>query len=207
MERESFVFYRSFRDSLDKVSDEHFAQCMRVLLSLALDGEEYSGDDPVVWMFYSLVEPLVLANNKRYIDGKKGGRPKKTTGFENEKPLVIENKNHRFENEKPNVNVNDNVNVNAHSIKSESAGAELSAHVNTLFANFTSSAAFESLMVGKGLTAAEGRKLLQDFTADCLLRGDEVMTLKEYRTRFAKALIFILKNKPSTQSENVAKGW
>lgn len=205
MERESFVFYRSFRDSLDKVSDEHFAQCMRVLLSLALDGEEYSGDDPIVWMFYSLVEPLVLANNKRYIDGKKGGRPKKTTGFENEKPLVIENKNHRFENKKPNVN--DNVNVNAHSIKSESAGAELSAHVNTLFANFTSSAAFESLMVGKGLTAAEGRKLLQDFTADCLLRGDEVMTLKEYRTRFAKALVFMIKNKPSTQSENVAKGW
>ena len=56
---------------------------------------------------FKLIRPQVNANNKRREDGKKGGRPKKTIGFENE--------NHRLLNSKPNVNVNvnENVNVNA----------------------------------------------------------------------------------------------
>ena len=50
---------------------------------------------------------ITIANNKRYEDGKKGGRPnnKKTSGYEKEKTTG-------FENKKPNNNVNDNNNEN-----------------------------------------------------------------------------------------------
>ena len=56
-------------------------------------------------MVLDLVKPQIDANNKRYENGQKGGRPKKsgtekTNGFKNEKPNVNENENE-------NVNVND----------------------------------------------------------------------------------------------------
>lgn len=214
MERDSFVFYKSFRDALDKVSEEDFAKCMRVLLSLALDGEEYTGDDPIVYLFYSLVEPQIKANNKRYEDGKKGGRPKKplvsenkTTGYDNEKPLVSEDKNHWLEKSKPNVNVNDN--DKALSIESE-RGSEASriSNVDTLFQDFTSSSTFEQLMMANGMTAEEGVARLREFTSDCKLRGDDIMGIKEYRVRFSKWLNYNRKNNPNQQpSSPVAKGW
>ena len=236
MERDSFVFYRSFRDALDKVSEEDFSKCMRVLLSLALDGEEYTGDDPIVYLFYSLVAPQIKANNKRYEDGKKGGRPKKpqvsenkTTGFENGKPLVSDNENHWLGKSKPNVNVN--VNDNALSIESESEkplvtenkttglenrnqeserGSEASriSNIDTIFKDFTSSATFEQLMMANGMTAEEGVARLREFTSDCKLRGDELMTIKEYRVRFAKWLNYNKKyNQNQQPSSPIAKGW
>lgn len=56
--------------------------------------------------FFTLIKPQLSANNKRYEDGKKGGRPKKikTSGFSEKKPNENEN-----ENENVNVNVNENV--------------------------------------------------------------------------------------------------
>lgn len=65
---------------------------------------------------FTLIKPQILANNKRYEDGKKGGRPKKktsgffkseTSGFEKQKPVGCKNKKTNV-----NDNVNENVNVN-----------------------------------------------------------------------------------------------
>ena len=237
MERDSFVFYRSFRDALDKVSEEDFSKCMRVLLSLAIDGEEYTGDDPIVYLFYSLVAPVIKSNNKRFQDGKRGGRPSKkplvsenkTTGLESEKPLVSEDGNHWFENSKPNVDVD--VDEDTLSIESESKkplvsenkttglengnqeserGSEASriSNIETIFKEFTSSATFEQLMMANGMTAEEGVARLREFTSDCKLRGDELMTIKEYRVRFAKWLNYNKKyNQNQQPSSPIAKGW
>ena len=48
---------------------------------------------------------LQFANNKKYEDGKKGGRPAKTSGLQEQETAGLQT-------EKPNVNVNENVNVN-----------------------------------------------------------------------------------------------
>ena len=108
MSRESFIFYQSFHKALEPLEPESYKNVMIAINNYALYGlePELNGIEN---SFFILIRPQLDANNKRYIDGQKGGRPKKTSGYEdNEKPVVIENE----DNEKPNVNVNDNVNVN-----------------------------------------------------------------------------------------------
>lgn len=125
--KEGFIVYRSFIEALQELSDENFGKIFRAVCYYGLDGTEpeLTGYEK---MAFELMRPQIDANNKRYEDGKKGGRPrkkqedetKKTSGYEDEKPVVIENKNQWFSNEKPKVKdkvkdkvkVKDNVNVN-----------------------------------------------------------------------------------------------
>ena len=103
MERDSFVFYRSFYDAIRKADDQTALEAVRAICAYALDGEEpeLEGFADII---FDMAKPQIDANNKRRTDGLKGGRPKK--------PVVSENENHRLSEVKPNVNVNDNVNVN-----------------------------------------------------------------------------------------------
>ena len=43
MERESFIFYRSFYDSIKGLGDAEFAECMRFLCEYGLNGAEQTG--------------------------------------------------------------------------------------------------------------------------------------------------------------------
>lgn len=69
---------------------------------------------------FQMIRAQIDANNKRYEDGKKGGRPRKTGDNkpeeENKKTTGFENKNQRKESKKPNdngtVNGNDTDTVN-----------------------------------------------------------------------------------------------
>lgn len=102
--RESFVFYKSFYDSIKELDPND-----QVKIYNAIFEYEYYQREPklsgVAKSIFTLILPQLEANNKRYENGKKGGRPKKET---EEKP-----KNNQKETKvKPNVNVNDNVNVN-----------------------------------------------------------------------------------------------
>ena len=105
MERDSFIFYKSFYEAIAeadaKIQNEVFnAICKKALYE---EDTELTG---VSKMLYTLIKPQLEANTKRYEDGKKGGRPKKeTTGFSKKETTG-------FENKKPNKNVNENVNVN-----------------------------------------------------------------------------------------------
>ena len=111
MEKESFIFYRSFWEALDGLSDNDKLAILEAIIEKGLNDEdkELKG---IQKNLFALIKPQLEANNKKYIDGLKGGRPKKTTGFEKEKPLVINQKTTGFETKKPNDNDNVNVNVN-----------------------------------------------------------------------------------------------
>lgn len=74
MERDSFVFYRSFFESIQEYDDEQFARCVRALLNLSLNGVEYTGDDVITRLFIAMAKPQIEKNNKRYENGKKGGK-------------------------------------------------------------------------------------------------------------------------------------
>lgn len=107
--RESFIFYRSFFDALVGMDKENQADCLMAIADYALNGKDPTLT-PAVRMFFTLVKPQLDANQKKYESGCKGasfgkfgGRPRKNPNETPQKPQ---------ENPKPTPNDNDNDNVN-----------------------------------------------------------------------------------------------
>lgn len=128
MIQNSFVFYDSFRDAVEDMNDKDRLAFYEAIIDYSLDGKAPDNLTNELARMFKLVKPQLDANTKRKKDGKKGGRPSKkddknlSNNYEEsmvseeenyKKTSGFENKNHRLENKKPNVNVNDNVNVNA----------------------------------------------------------------------------------------------
>ena len=128
MERDSFVFYRSFYDSIKGLGDAEFAECMRFLCEYGLNGAEQTGGT-LAEVVLKMAKPQIDANNQRRSNGAKGGRPK-TSGFENKnqeskkETSGFESGNHRLQDAKPNVNGNGNVNVNGNGNVNEKGNGE-----------------------------------------------------------------------------------
>ena len=128
-EKDSFVFYASFYEALQDLKDKDRLKMYDAICELALNNKETKMAGLTKTIF-TLIKPQILANQKRYENGKKGGRPKKetnglkeekTNGFENKKTSGYEkaetktkpNENvNENENDNENVNVNDNDNEN-----------------------------------------------------------------------------------------------
>lgn len=115
--RESFVFYRSFFEALEVLNNEQRGKCYAALAAYALNGVVPDDSDPVVKMFFAMARAQIDANNQRYENGRKGGRPKNQTETKTkpnnnqtmteEQPKATQSKTEV----EPNVNVNVNVNV------------------------------------------------------------------------------------------------
>lgn len=82
--RKGFVMYRSFINAIRTMPADNFKECVLALSDYAYEGIEYAGNNPVVIMYMELVKPQVDANNSRYENGKKGGRPPKPKQEEEE---------------------------------------------------------------------------------------------------------------------------
>lgn len=117
--KDSFIFYNSFLEAIDELDKDTQLEIYQAITHYSLRGEEPSLNG-VAKAIFSLIRPQIDANNKRYEDGCKGGRPKKekTTGFENKKPLVLKNGTFEKPNENENVNENENENENVLSYES-----------------------------------------------------------------------------------------
>ncbi len=75
MTRDSFVFYRSFFDGLSALNDADRLACYDAIVKYGLDGiSEAAG---VAAAVLALVKPVMDTNNQKYLNGTKGGRPKK----------------------------------------------------------------------------------------------------------------------------------
>ena len=74
--RDSFVFYRSYAAQLRKLNPEQFKKVMETIFDYALDGIEVEDDNSVESIIFGLIKPQLEANNKRYENGCRGGRPK-----------------------------------------------------------------------------------------------------------------------------------
>ena len=112
--RDSFVFYRSFFHAIKNLPAEEFKACVVGIAEYALD-EILPTTNGIERTVFELVKPQIDANNKRYENGTKGGRPKtesKPSGNQ-EKPKVNQNKSSSNQvATKCEPNVNDNVNDN-----------------------------------------------------------------------------------------------
>ena len=109
MERESFVFYRSFYEGIKELPRDIQGEVLTAIMEYGLNGVTTENQKPITKAMFALIKPQLDANNQRFENGKlgaehgvKGGRPRK------EKPQ---------ENPTETPNVNDNVNVNDNFIK------------------------------------------------------------------------------------------
>ena len=116
MERDSFVFYRSFYEAIRRQPKKVQADIYNTIADYALNGTEQTGGT-LAEVVLKMAKPQIDANNQRRSNGAKGGRPK-TSGFENKnqeskkETSGFESGNHRLQDAKPNVNANANVNDN-----------------------------------------------------------------------------------------------
>lgn len=110
MPNESMVFYSSFSKAIKRLPEDEQLKALWSIIDYGIDGKEPEGDG-LFMVAFDMAKPQIDANIKRKENGFKGGR-KKTNGYADEKPMVLENETNGYENEKPNVNDNVNVNVN-----------------------------------------------------------------------------------------------
>lgn len=111
MERESFVFYRSFRDAFRALDKDVRLRMYEAIIDYGLDLTEphFEGIEKVLW---TLIRPQLEANNKRFENGCKGGAP---IGNQNARKQPKNNQKiteKQPKNNQKQPNVNENVNEN-----------------------------------------------------------------------------------------------
>ena len=111
MERETFIFYRSFRDAFRALDKDVRLRMYEAVINYGLDLIEphFEGIEKVLW---TLVRPQLEANNKRFENGCKGGAP---IGNQNARKQPKDNrettkKQPRNNQKQPNNNNNNNEN-------------------------------------------------------------------------------------------------
>lgn len=110
--RDSFVFYRSFYESIRLLPKKYQLQCFEALCNYALNDKPFEGLPGTVEAILKSFKPQVDANNRKYENGCKGGRPKNNQSETKAKPNNNQSVSKAKRNDNVNVNVNDNVNDN-----------------------------------------------------------------------------------------------
>lgn len=113
--RESIIFYKSFYDSIKELPVNVQAKIYSAIFEYSLNSNEIKIEGLAKSIFI-LIKPQLDANNKRFENGKKGGR-RKSEHNQNEtetepKQNLNQSKYKPNNNVNVNVNVNENVNVN-----------------------------------------------------------------------------------------------
>ena len=139
MQRESFVFYRSFYDAILDLDAEQTRMLLIAVCERALNWTDVEISDKVARMAMNLIRPQLDANTKRFMDGQKWWQfwhlwwaPKGNSNagktWEN-----ISKQPQRGSKDNPNgvtkttPNVNDNVNVNVNVNENDNVSSTLDA--------------------------------------------------------------------------------
>lgn len=104
MMRDSFIFYKSFYDSIKELKLNDQAKIYNAIFQFQFEGKEIELNG-VCKSIFSLIKPLLDANNQRYLNGKKGGAPKNN---QNAKKKQLEN-NQELTKKQPKNKVMNNV--------------------------------------------------------------------------------------------------
>ena len=118
MQRDSFIFYRSFYEAINDLPEKSQLKVYKAICEMSLNFDEIDLSGLSLTIF-KLIKPQLEANNKRYTNGSKGGAPKgnqnatKKQPKNNQKTTKKQPNNNVNENENVNVNVNDNINTSS----------------------------------------------------------------------------------------------
>lgn len=110
--RDSIIFYRSFYEAIYELEPSVQAEVYTAIFEYSLNFKEMelSGLPKTI---FTLIKPQLDANNRRFQNGKKGGRPSEKEPRKNQRITETEPKNNQTITEtEANVNVNENVNEN-----------------------------------------------------------------------------------------------
>jgi hypothetical protein len=104
--RDSCIFYRSFYEALNGLDKDVKSNIYDAIFEYSLNGNliDLQGIEKTV---FTLIKPQLDANNKRFENGKKGGKPKQDET--KLKPKRNQNVTKSKANNNNNVNVNENV--------------------------------------------------------------------------------------------------
>ncbi len=119
MKRDSFVFYRSFKTVFSDLPETDALALFKALLDYALDGQETQLSGHLHTIF-ELIRPQIDSNNRKYYNGKSGGRPLAkakpndnqsitTKEPNNNQNVTTEEPSHNQKGTKTQPNANDNV--------------------------------------------------------------------------------------------------
>ena len=181
MERKSFVFYTSFYEAIECIPrDRDKIAFFRALCRYALYGEEPQNLSGTLKGLFLSQAAAIDANNERFMNGKKGGRPKLkkpvvsdeiTSGKKSEKYHIYD------ENENENENVNENEDVNGE-VNAAGKPATLSPPAQLImFLNERGGRAFQMTEKNLGLAS----RLLDRYGPEIVypIVGDEIDRLKK----------------------------
>lgn len=124
--RDSFIFYRSFYEAIRDLPRDIQGEIYTAIMEYSLYGNETDNLKPIARSIFTLIKPQIDVNNKRFENGSKGGRPKKSVTDIEPKENQTETKEKPKENQnvtKAKPNNNDNVNDND-DIKKESSNED-----------------------------------------------------------------------------------
>jgi len=103
--RKSFIFYKSFYDSIKELDPLDQAQIYNAIFQYEFDDKEIELNG-ICKSIFALIIPLLKANDKRYENGCKGGRPKSNKNDEKIGLKITKQKPKNNQNEtKPEPNV------------------------------------------------------------------------------------------------------
>ena len=77
MERESFIFYKSFYEAIAGLKDDIKIEVLTAIIEYALYGKHPEDLRPVAKGMFTLMKPNIDVNTIRYQNGKKGGAKSK----------------------------------------------------------------------------------------------------------------------------------
>ena len=117
--RESFIFYKSFYDSIKELDPKDQVRIYDAIFKYQFENKKIELES-IPKIIFTLILPQLEANNKRYENGKKGGAPKGNKNASKTTKKQPKN-NQKTTKKQPNVNVNDNVNVNVNDINNSSS--------------------------------------------------------------------------------------
>lgn len=112
--RDTFIFYRSFYESLLEIPEKDAIKVVKAICELALNDKEIELKGMQKTIF-RLMKPIIDANNERFENGKRGGRPKKqneTNGFQQNETNGSEIKTNGFQKEESKTKPNKDKDVN-----------------------------------------------------------------------------------------------
>lgn len=79
MQRDSFIFYKSFYEAISDIPSKDIKlEVLTALIEYALFGRLPEDLKPFAKGMFALIKPIIDKNNKRFENGKKGGRIKKS---------------------------------------------------------------------------------------------------------------------------------
>lgn len=114
IERETTIFYKNHYETIKKLPHDKQILVFWTVFDYAFYGEimKFKEEDFACSIIFDLIKPQIDANNRKYQNGKLGGRPKNNQNETKIKPKNNQTKTKTKPNNNDNVNDNENNNIN-----------------------------------------------------------------------------------------------